>query len=374
MNNEIKTLTGLRGFVAIWVVLLHFQHAEHITALDLGALVSRGYLAVDVFFLLSGLILAHVYGAAFENGQHFSWTTYRHFLFARFARVYPMHLVMLLAFFALVAAASCMGKPLNNPEPYTLKGAYESLLLLHGLGFSDGLVWNDPSWSISAEAFAYVFLFWPAMWLVRRVPGGVVLAIIALLWAGLLVFAWGQPHGSLDLTWNFGVARIFPEFLAGVWLQRVLAARRLSGRAATVCVLVGMAGLIGISFLPLWGEALALPLLCLWLAGLYYGSGPINSVFGNRAMVWLGRVSYSLYLVHIFVRLVGGQALKMAEVITLSPLAQVGWVGVLLAASLLLAAAGFFLIEEPARQWLRRRVLRQSPENTPARPALSSAS
>ena len=355
MNTEIKTLTGLRGFAAIWVVLLHFQHAEHITALDFGAFVSRGYLAVDAFFLLSGLILAHVYSPFFDNGQRWTWTAHRRFLFARFARVYPMHLLMLLAFFALVGVAALVGRSLNNPLPYTFKGAYESLLLLHGLGFSDGLVWNDPSWSVSAEAFAYIVLFWPCMWLVRRVPGAAVLALVLVLWCGVLLFAWGQPQGSLDVTWNFGVARIFPEFLAGVWLQRVLATRQLSGRAATACVVAGLGGLIAISLLPLMYEALVLPVLCLWLTGLYYGSTPVNAVFANPLMVWLGRVSYSLYLVHLFVRLVGREVLNMAGIYALSPLLQAVWLAVLLVISLLAGAAGYYLVEEPARHWLRRR-------------------
>jgi peptidoglycan/LPS O-acetylase OafA/YrhL len=363
MNHEIRTLTGLRGFAALWVALFHFQYADHVIGLNLGAFVNRGYLAVDAFFLLSGLILAHVYGPLFDGEKPWNWAAQRRFLFARFARVYPMHLVVLLAFFALAGVSHLLGNALSGPERYTIKGAYESLLLLHGLGFSDSLVWNDPSWSISAEAFAYTFLFWPCMWLVRRVPGAGILALIALLWGGVLVFAWGQPHGSLDLTWDFGVARIFPEFLAGVWLHRVLAARPLSPEAATACVVAGLGGLVGISALPLMWEALVLPLLCLWLAGLYHGSHSVQAVFGNRIMVWLGRVSYSLYLVHILVRFVAGQALKMAGVTTLSPAMQAGWVGVLLGVSIIVAAAGYYCIEEPARQWLRRRFLRQPSES-----------
>jgi peptidoglycan/LPS O-acetylase OafA/YrhL len=352
MNGEIRTLTGLRGFAAVWVVLFHVQHAQHVTAFDLGAFIGRGYLAVDAFFVLSGLILAHVYGTAFDQG--WSWSRYRQFLWARFARVYPMHLVMLLAFFALVAVAALVGRTLNDQGAYTLRGALESLFLLHGLGVSERTVWNYPSWSISAEAFAYAVLFWPAMTLMRRLPGGVVMGIIAVLWAGVLAFAWGRPHQSLDLTYDFGVLRIVPEFLAGVWLHRVLARHPVTDLASSLCVLASLGGLLLISQLPLWAEAGVLPCLCLLLAGLYGGSRSVQAVFGNRASVWLGRVSYSMYLVHFFVMLVAGQLLSMAGVDTLPPVLQLGWMSVLLLLAIAGGAVGYYGIEEPARRWLRR--------------------
>ena len=375
MNTEIKALTGLRGFAALWVVLFHMHSADFVTAVDIGNVLGRGYLAVDAFFILSGLILAHVYGPLFDREPGWNWKAQQRFLFARFARVYPMHLCMLLLFFALIAVAALLGHQFRNTAPYTLEGAIESLFLLHGLGFSDRLVWNDPSWSVSAEVFAYVVLFWPFMLLVRRLPGAAVLLLLGLLWSGALLFAWEQPKGSLDVTYHFGVVRIVPEFLAGIFLQRVLSTRTLPAWGATVCAASGIAGIIAIAYLPLVWEALVLPLFCLLLAGLYTGSGPVKAIFANPVSVWLGRISYSVYMVHIFVRLVSGQVLKMAGIESLPTAMQRDWLIALTVASILVGAAGYALVEEPARRWLRRRFGDDAAARKPAhQPVLAPAS
>ena len=73
-SNYIETLTPLRGVAAIWVVLYHYDQLttftglEHLVSQDSTMLLAKGYLFVDFFFLLSGFILAHVYGNRFQHG------------------------------------------------------------------------------------------------------------------------------------------------------------------------------------------------------------------------------------------------------------------------------------------------------------------
>ena len=89
---DLKPLTSLRFIAAFWVLLYHFK--DHL-GLDLGrfGLVAHGYLGVDLFFTLSGFILAHVYLTGLEAGEF----GYGGFLKNRIARVYPMHLAALAA-------------------------------------------------------------------------------------------------------------------------------------------------------------------------------------------------------------------------------------------------------------------------------------
>src|SRR5215468_10370217 len=89
---HIKPLTSLRFIAAIWVLLYHFR--DHL-GLDLGriGLVANGYLGVDLFFTLSGFILAHVYLGEVESGRF----AYGRFLRNRIARIYPMHVAALVA-------------------------------------------------------------------------------------------------------------------------------------------------------------------------------------------------------------------------------------------------------------------------------------
>ena len=100
---QLASLTPLRGIAALWVVLFHFcryfpaVHPERYT----GA-VYKGYLAVDLFFVLSGFVITHVYQEGFARAVT-GWR-YRNFLVARVARVYPLHLAVLLPFVATAIA------------------------------------------------------------------------------------------------------------------------------------------------------------------------------------------------------------------------------------------------------------------------------
>jgi len=94
---HLASLTPLRGIAALWVVLFHYcwhfpaVHADRYT----GA-VYKGYLAVDLFFMLSGFVISHVYHGAFA--LRVTGRRYRDFLKARIARIYPLHLTVLLLF------------------------------------------------------------------------------------------------------------------------------------------------------------------------------------------------------------------------------------------------------------------------------------
>src|SRR5690554_6456686 len=90
--HELKPLTSLRFLAAFWVLLYHFKDHLGLGLRQFG-LVADGYLGVDLFFTLSGFILAHVYLQSLEGGRF----GYGGFLKNRIARVYPMHLAALAA-------------------------------------------------------------------------------------------------------------------------------------------------------------------------------------------------------------------------------------------------------------------------------------
>jgi peptidoglycan/LPS O-acetylase OafA/YrhL len=79
----------LYHYIAIYFSQLNPSNYTHF--------VEKGYLAVDLFFMLSGFVLTHVYRRAFSEGitKH-----YRQFLLVRVARLYPLHIMVLLLFVA----------------------------------------------------------------------------------------------------------------------------------------------------------------------------------------------------------------------------------------------------------------------------------
>src|ERR1700761_2103419 len=164
-TKELQSLTPLRGIAAIWVICFHYGvvyfafHPE-----QFGYLFNKGYLAVDMFFMLSGFVLSHVYWRTFASDETLQGRDYWNFISARIARLYPLHLFNLSLFLIATlafglheyfAAGNLPSIPLFGPRSLTALVA--NVFMVQGIDAGD-LAWNYPSWSISVEFFAY-FLF-----------------------------------------------------------------------------------------------------------------------------------------------------------------------------------------------------------------------
>src|SRR4051812_31494401 len=184
-RDNLPALTGLRGVGAVWVVLFHTWIGRH-------QLVTSGYLGVDLFFILSGFILAHVYADRFTAPG-----AYRRFLRARVARIYPLHIIMLMSLAALVIAMPSFQLRFAPSEfRFTAAGFVACVFLVQDWLPRLEQTWNAPAWSLSAEWLVYllfpIFIFTTQRW--RS-------AVVALCLAGgsLLAFILALKfHGSPD--------------------------------------------------------------------------------------------------------------------------------------------------------------------------------
>ena len=289
-------LESLRGIAALMVALYHPAWQSHIVRWNL---VRNGSLMVDFFFVLSGFVLFHSYG-----GKLATWADSRRFLLIRLGRLYPLHLAVLLVFVGIewlkwglvrFHLASIASIPFAQNTPASLIG---NLLLIHGLGFYGQPTWNVPSWSISVEFYIYG-LFALIVVLFRKKPF-LLVSCAALATTGLLV-SW-TAAGGLDSTAKYGFFRGLLGFFCGVIAWHCYSALRgRFGRRS----LAGAAMVLGVSTIALLSlmrrgpsDFLCIPLfvgivLVVALADAY-GLGFLNS----RALVWLGTISYSVYLVH----------------------------------------------------------------------------
>ena len=151
---NLPNLTPLRGFAALLVVYFHFNEiAVQFVKPEQTMFLRKCYLMVDLFFIMSGFIMLHVYGESFSKSL--SGKNFGAFMKARFARLYPLHLFTLLAaiilFYVSTAPVDAISARVFNPMAIPT-----NLLLLHSCGFHDIFTWNVPSWSISAEWWAYM--------------------------------------------------------------------------------------------------------------------------------------------------------------------------------------------------------------------------
>lgn len=349
---DLRPLTALRFMAALWVVFYTFW-----PNLDVGFLpnlAAKGYLGVELFFVLSGFILSHVYLHAFAE-KRFS---YRGFLWARIARVYPLHLFTLLGVMALGLAAVAVGLSIDG-SVLSWKTLPAHLLMVHAWGFANEAGWNHPSWSISAEWFAYLAfpLFALAAWPLRKRPWVATTGAAVFLMGLYAAFERLAGFPLTEATFRWGALRIVPCFAYGCALYLVYRRAPLS-RAGLLALLAAVVMVASASVLA-WDAVtvLAAGLLILALASIPHGRA---GWLGSRPAVYLGEISYSVYMVcapwqilavNLAARATGAEDKRLHVLV---------WLGIILGL-IVAAAATYHLIERPARKALRGMAERRRP-------------
>ncbi len=358
----LPALTALRFFAAAYVVAFHYT-PYYFPEADGSGFIGLGYSGVTFFFLLSGFILAYNYRDANLGEKQARALFYR----ARFARVYPVFLLALLIhvpwFLAWV-----------TKQPMPLKALMASGAVLAPLGIH---AWvpgaacslDCPSWSVSVEFFFYA-LFPILLPLVLGNPKRIALATLAF-WiaaAALATSVWQASSGGVSLIAPEpgGIRPVLiaefvkyfpllhlPEFIAGLLLYGAWRHVRLPP-PLLLAISAGFGALIVVSsgYIPdpiLHNGITMLAWAPLILACAAMRQGPLCS----RPLVFLGKVSFALYLLHIPVFAMLNTA---NNTVLHGSLSGHPWLGIGLAsvASLVAAILVHLLVEEPAR----RRILR----------------
>lgn len=308
-------------------------------------LIRGGYLAVQTFFILSGFVLARSYARAkWEAGDLVRYGA------ARIARIYPVYLFSLLLVSPFIVET--MLKPgRSGAEKMSLLADYG--MLLQGWNDSVKIGWNTPAWTLSCEFFFY--LCFPLIFPLLRNASWkkVALATLAATVTPVLLAHSGIP-------WRWKPVHHLSDFVAGIAAARIyqLSRKSMEGRGAWLYLAALAAGIFIIVnpwvMAGTYGDvSTALrPLNVLALLGLAYSGGLLASVLSSRRFDYLGKVSYSMYILHVPVlwwysywAMHGPLHMPM-----------------LLAAAIYLAlvtglsALAFRFVEVPANRWIRDRV------------------
>ena len=357
-------LDALRGFAALMVVFHHcfraFENTNEgllwwLDKTPLRLLVS-GRPAVILFFVLSGFVLA----LSLERGM-----TYRDFVVRRFCRIYvPFAASILLAAMLYAAAdqSSLAGYApwFNRHEPLTLP-LIAGHLLMYGDAQHSAL--NPVIWSLVYElriSLIFPLIMWAAYrfetW--RVVAGALAAALVA--YAALRHLGYGprefhfatSPAASLALTVHFALYFVLGAVLAKHREQVALGLAPLSPKqrfalfAGAAPLLLGMSLLITDITLGIFSALL--------IALVINGGTFTNALMHSRPAVFLGRVSYSLYLMHLPLFYFAAQAWFGNTV----PMTAIWFVWPVLA--LIAAAFSFRLLEAPSMELGRRLTARRA--------------
>ncbi len=340
---SLPGLTGLRGVGAIWVMLFHFQQGINVPVLR------RGYLGVDLFFVLSGFILSHVYGDSLARPDLASYLT---FLKVRLARIYPVHLLTLLVLALVVIFVPHFTAPYHDPaRAFGLPGFVASLFLVQTWGFAPGSMWNGPSWSLSAEWLAYLvfpFLLVPLGRLVSPWRAALTAVVVLVVLTAILSVL---HYREFDAATRAGMVRMAAEFTIGCLVYRVFRSGAAIGiglvTAAWVVLLV-----VGLAAEPsLWADCVVVACfgLTVWLGA--QPTGPVAWGLSRAPIVFLGEISYSLYMTHWIVLQLANWAARTAR---LSPSSLPLRDGVAVAMIFVLSYVCYRYVEMPGRTWGRR--------------------
>jgi peptidoglycan/LPS O-acetylase OafA/YrhL len=374
-TRELQSLTPLRGIAAVWVICFHYAVTYFAFRPGLlGCIFGKGYLAVDMFFMLSGFVLSHVYWHTFTSYAADRSGDYWTFIGARVARIYPLHLFNLCQF--LIAALAfgiyhylSVGR--FDAIPFlgarSLTALVANLAMLQGLE-AEQLSWNYPAWSISIEFLAY-FLFPLVLPLIaaangrqKALIGGIALSILGIF-AYLANGDFNQWDGPITLL------RCLPEFIFGALLyagfQESLWSDWFKKDCAIAAIVCGEFVLIYFRFPDL---VVVAGFLAVILSAVM-NSGRLGLFLNAAPLVWLGEISYSLYLAHGFVQFLTTQALISIGIQDASKLSATHSVELLLAmvgATLVMAVFTHRDVEISSRSRLRR-LLRPRSEYSPGR-------
>jgi peptidoglycan/LPS O-acetylase OafA/YrhL len=342
-TGNLPALTGLRGIAAVWVLLFHVFKFQ---ALGI-PLVAQGYAGVDIFFLLSGFILSHVY----MRSERFTAKEYFRFLGIRLARIYPLHLFTLCCLLIIVVAFPDFAASYRKyPGALGLDAFVANLFLVQNWGLTTYQSWNAPSWSLSAEWLAYLAFPFLLPSLKTAKSPSLLIALSAAVLASMICLLYLGSHQTLDVTEKAGMVRMAGEFTAGCLLYAAFAKGwRFPPRLGLVLMFVLLGtGLLApsLSLFMVFGFALSVLLAA-------QGQTGYARFLEWRPILLLGEISYSLYMTHLIV-------IRLFNWLTENGR---GWktateVPTILVIVLAVSLATYYFVEVPSRKFGRRLVLR----------------
>ena len=303
-NNKILYLESLRGIAALSVAIFHFDNNSFFN----NSFTRNGWLMVDFFFILSGFVISLNY-----QNKILKLTDIFKFQFKRFLRLYPLHLIMLIVFLFIEIAKYIVNSKLGitpNNLPFSINN-FETfilnLFLLQNL-FSEYLSWNVQSWSISSEFYTYLIFGFLTVFLFRNKTMIYITSFLIVLLTFFILY-------KTSMETSNGFVRCLYSFFLGVIifnLSNFLQYRITNVFSYLFFILAIVAVIfsegekeIGLNiFVPIFFSIFILSLL------ISNDKNFIKILLNNKFLVYLGTISYGIYMTHTAVWWIINQSLR----------------------------------------------------------------
>jgi len=367
-SQHIRALTGVRFFAALWVVVYHCTRHNGLLLAnnhpELRALAypitSAGVRGVDLFFMLSGFVLALNYMD--RLGGRLELRPTLRFLWLRLARIWPLYMLVIVGAGLLrLIRHDLWDSAGTNPITWT-NLLRQALMVQQWFPPPRGPnSWVGPAWSLSAEWLAY--LMFPVIVLVvarchHRMRARTLLVFAGLTMVPLVVGIVVQG----DMGGSVWILRILCEFTTGMLLCAAASRLRLTPRVRRAA---GVGAWLSVAAVVAWLYAVRLlggdfelsaSVVVLFAPLIFFlaiGTGSLHNVLASRALVLGGGLSYALYLVHSPMLNLFRDVTEFTGVFYLEPLMRVYAELMFIPVMVLVAYLLYRFFEEPVRKLMR---------------------
>lgn len=302
LNKAVKnkkiflSLDSLRGVSALSIAIFHFNVGSHFN----NRFTENAGIMVDFFFVLSGFVITHKYLDRIANINDLI-----SFQVKRFLRLYPLHIVMLVLFFLLECLRYLLSMKfgielLEAPfEKNNLSAFFANILLIQNWVLSYK-TFNAPSWTISAEFFNYAIFAALLVLCHRRRKLFVNILLISIVTSGCLIIIFRFiPYGI------YGPLKCFYGFLIGALIYSIY--DQISNKILFSSSLPSIIFLVSSSLIIIFRKNIFYELIPIFfgvtilILVLTDQKQTINKVLSNKFLVYLGTISYGIYMIHMFV-------------------------------------------------------------------------
>jgi len=341
IGRRFLTLDAVRGVAALAVFCLHAG------PLIAPVRLPSAFLAVDLFFLLSGFVIDHAYAGKLAGGL-----SVRKFVLVRYIRLYPLYLAGLIIGGTSAAISLASGQGVLDSMGFVAVLGAGLMMLPSPTADQDTMLapFNYPAWSLMFEMAINIAFVLTFRWLTLPV----LLAVAAAAAAGL---CWvGHTQGSIDFGANWGLPwvgflRVTCSFAIGVTMHRL---NRGQYRCTPLVWLLPLLAIL--PFMGVGGVGGELLIVLVVFPAFVWLAVQLEPPAGRseRMFVLLGNLSYPLYVVHLPTVQVIERALTVLHIdrVTLAP-----WAGLAIGLMLTMAALGLDRwYDRPVRRWLTQRL------------------